>query len=64
MNVTESGITIFMTLREKSLYVEGPSMFEGEGYGRQRKIKQEFLFFKIIQLFVWCVYWLVHKSKR
>lgn len=52
MNVTESGITIFMTLREKSLYVEGPSMFEGEGNGRQRKIKQEFLFFKIIQLFV------------
>ena len=54
----------FMTLREKSLYVEGQSLFEGEDNGRQIKIKQEYVFFKIIQLYVWCVLWLVHKSKR
>ena len=53
-----------MTLREKSLYVEGQSLFEGEDNGRQIKIKQEYVFFKIIQLYVWCVLWLVHKSKR
>ena len=34
-----------MTLREKSLYVEGPSLLEGEGTGRQIKKKKTNMYF-------------------